>query len=135
LPVLNNVLLALYQIRQRKSAATLGNEPTLSTKWGGRPKRTQKQEDKIPLRIAFFNTKISTFSFTFTLYLPDGHSLNIEALLNLGASACFLDTTLAQQAYIYTIEINPSLFIKLVNDQEISSELVTWYTRPLTLIF
>ncbi|CAG8770862.1 15729_t:CDS:2, partial [Gigaspora rosea] len=67
--------------------------------------------------------------------LLDGRVFDTEALLDSGASACFLDSTLAAQVHIPTIELNPLLFVEVVDVREISSGLITRKIEPLTLIF
>ncbi|CAG8752107.1 3512_t:CDS:2, partial [Dentiscutata heterogama] len=81
--------------------------------------------------IAVDSTEALTFSIK--LHSPNGADLLTTALIDSGASSCFLNTTLAQEHSISTIKKPTPLSVKVIDGREVEFGAVTHETEPLQL--
>ncbi|CAG8734004.1 9436_t:CDS:2, partial [Racocetra persica] len=66
-----------------------------------------------------------------SLHLPGGSEVKIVALVDSGASACFLDTTFAQECNIPIYKKELPFSVEVIDGRKISSGNVTHETGPL----
>ncbi|CAG8492464.1 4253_t:CDS:2 [Cetraspora pellucida] len=81
--------------------------------------------------IAVDSTKALTFLIK--LQFPNRANLLTTALIDSGASSCFLDTTLAQEHSILIIKKPTPLSVKVIDEREVEFRAVTHETKSLQL--
>ncbi|CAG8679283.1 10016_t:CDS:2 [Cetraspora pellucida] len=93
--------------------------------------KEQPQSHPNPVYLLPNNRPVSAFTPELYIHLPNGTQTSVEALIDSGASACFLDLALARELNLPIYEKKTPLSVEVVDSQELSSGSITQETGPI----
>ncbi|CAG8760584.1 12454_t:CDS:2, partial [Cetraspora pellucida] len=95
--------------------------------------KERPQSHPNPIYLLPNNCPVSAFIPELYIHLPNGTQTSVEALIDSGASACFLDLALAQELNLPIYKKEMPLSVEIVDGQELSSGSIMQKTGPISV--